>query len=78
MAWLMSQDRDQDGLVENHYLAGWRDSILKKDKVFYLNLAYYEGLRACKVIKEWLGHASDARRFEDAAAATAAALRRVF
>lgn len=51
---------------------------MKKDKVFYLNLAYYEGLRACKVIKEWLGHASDARRFEDAAAATAAALRRVF
>ncbi len=78
MAWLMRQDRDHDGLVESRYLAGWMDSILKKDKVFYLNVTYYEGLRACMAIKEWLGHASDARRFADAAAATAEALRRVF
>lgn len=76
--WLMSQDRDGDGLVENRYLAGWMDSILKKDKVFYLNLTYYEGLRACRMIKEWLGHMDDAHRFEDAAGRTGEALQRVF
>jgi glycogen debranching enzyme len=78
MQWLMSQDRDGDGLVENRYLAEWMDSILKKDKVFYLNLIYYEGLRACRTIKEWLGHMDDARRFDDAAAKTHGALQRVF
>ncbi len=78
MRWLMSQDRDGDGLMENHYLAGWMDSILKKDKVFYLNLTYYEGLRACRAIKEWLGHMDDAHRFENAAEKTYDALQRVF
>ncbi len=78
MAWLMSQDRDGDGLIENRYLGGWMDSILKKDKVFYLNLAYCEGLRACRAMKEWLGHPDDARRFEDAAGKTHDALQRVF
>jgi glycogen debranching enzyme len=78
MQWLMSQDRDGDGLLENRYLAGWMDSILKKDKVFYLNLIYYEGLRACRTIKEWLGHMDDARRFDDAARKTHDALQRVF
>jgi len=78
IAWLMSQDRDGDGLVESHYLAGWMDSILKKDKVFYLNLTYCEGLRACQVLKEWLGHADDARRFAEAAARTRDRLQQVF
>ncbi len=78
MSWLMSQDRDGDGLVESHYLAGWMDSILKKDKVFYLNLTYCEGLRACQAVKEWLGHTADARRFADAAARTRDRLQQVF
>lgn len=78
MAWLMSQDRDGDGLVENHYLADWMDSILKKDKVFFLNLTYCEGLRACRALKEWLGHVGDARRFADAAARTCERLQQVF
>lgn len=77
IAWLTSQDRDGDGLIENHYLAGWMDSILKKDKVFYLNLTYYEGLRACQLLKEWLGHAGDARRFAEAAARTHERLQQV-
>jgi len=76
--WLLSHDRDGDGLIESRYLAGWMDSILKKDKVFYLNLTFYEALRACRALKEWLGHMEDARRFEDAASRTSAALQRVF
>jgi hypothetical protein len=53
--WLLSHDRDGDGLIENRYLAGWTDSILKKDKVFYLNVAFYEGLRASELSKSGLG-----------------------
>lgn len=78
MRWLMSQDRDGDGLIENRYLGGWMDSILKKDKVFYLNIIFYEGLRACRALKEWLGHMDDAHRFEDAASRTGETLQRVF
>ncbi len=78
VAWLMSQDRDGDGLIESHYLAGWMDSILKKDKVFYLNLTYCEGLRACQALKEGLGHAADARRCADAAARTRDRLQQIF
>lgn len=76
--WLQSHDRDGDGLIESRYLAGWMDSILKKDKVFYLNLTFYEALRACRALKEGLGHMEDARRFGDAASRTGEALQRVF
>ena len=79
IAWLMSQDRDGDALIENrHFLADWMDSILKKDKDFYLNLLFFEGLRAGRAVKEWLGHADDARRYEELAARTGRALQRVF
>lgn len=78
MAWLMRHDRDADGILENRYLAGWMDSILKKDKVFYLNLIYYEGLRACESIKQILGHRADAQRFRSAADRLYDALQRVF
>src|SRR5207245_1265871 len=79
IAGMMSKDRDGDGLIENrHFLAAWMDSILKKDKDFYLNLLFFEGLRAGRAVKEWLGHADDARRYEELAASTGRALQRVF
>lgn len=78
MAWLMQHDHDGDGILKNRYLAGWMDSILKKDRVFYLNLIYYEGLRACEAIKQILGHEGDARRFRSAADRLYEALQRVF
>lgn len=65
--WLMQRDRDGDGIIESSYLAGWMDSILKKDKVFYLNCVYYESLRACEMLKEWLGKPHDAEAFRAAA-----------
>lgn len=37
-----------------------------------------EGLRACQVLKEWLGHTGEARRFADAAARTHDRLQQVF
>jgi len=79
VGWLMDQDRDGDGLIENrHFLADWMDSILKKDKDFYLNLLFYEGLRACQAVKEWLGHADEARRYEALVGKTGGALQRAF
>lgn len=57
--WLLSFDRDGDGMVENRYLADWMDSILKKDRVFYLNLLVYEGLRTCQLLKGALGRHDD-------------------
>ena len=65
--WLMQHDRDGDGIIENGYLAGWMDSILKKDKVFYLNLLYYEGLRCCETLKTELQMTADAAQFRRAA-----------
>lgn len=67
-----------DGLLENDYLAGWMDSILKKDKVFYLNGIYYEGLRACEELKNELGAGRDAMEFRFAADRLAGRLRDVF
>lgn len=61
--WLMQHDRDGDEIIENGYLAGWMDSILKKDKVFYLNLLYYEGLRSCEMLKTELQMMADAEQF---------------
>src|SRR2546430_14753359 len=75
----MAQDRDGDGLIENRpFLADWMDSILKKDKDFYLNLLFYEGLRACQAVKEWLGHADEARRDEALVGKTGGGLQRAF
>ncbi len=65
--WLMQQDRDGDGLLENRYLADWMDSILKKDKLFNVNVIHYEGLRACETIKRVLGQGQAAQEFRQAA-----------
>ncbi len=78
VGWLMRHDRDGDAIIESHYLAGWMDSILKKDKVFYINVAYCEGLRACAVLKQELGRHDDAERFRQAADRLAVRLNEVF
>jgi glycogen debranching enzyme len=49
--WLGRHDRDGDGLIESYFLADWMDSILKWNKVFNLNVIYYEGLRAYADLK---------------------------
>ncbi|MBI4277438.1 MAG: hypothetical protein HY660_03190 [Armatimonadetes bacterium] len=76
--WLMQQDRDGDGLIENRYLADWMDSILKKDKLFSLNVIYCEGLRACERIMREHGQPAAADAFRDAAERTRARLHQVF
>ena len=46
IGWLRGHDSDGDGLIESFYLADWMDSILKGNKLFNLNVIYYEGLQA--------------------------------
>ncbi len=78
IAWLMRHDRDADALLESRYLADWMDSILKKDKVFNINVIYHEGLRACASLKETLGKPHDAEKFREVAARTAEQLQAQF
>jgi glycogen debranching enzyme len=65
--WLGSHDRDGDGLIESYWLADWMDSILKRNKVFNLNVIFYEGLRAYAALKRANGVLEDATRFTRAA-----------
>ena len=65
--WVGSHDHDGDGLIESYWLADWMDSILKRNKVFNLNVIYYEGLRACAALKLANGVPQDADRFARAA-----------
>ncbi len=46
LRWLGRHDRDGDGLIESYWLADWMDSVVKLNKVFNLNVIYYEGMRA--------------------------------
>jgi glycogen debranching enzyme len=61
IGWLMRHDRDGDGLIESYWLADWMDSILKFNKVFNLNVIYYEGLRAYAALKA-MNHEMEAAR----------------
>lgn len=78
LRWLAKQDRDGDGIVETHYLADWMDSIMKRPKVFNVNVIYWAGLRACAALAEAVGEAAAAARNSAAADALAARLQRVF
>lgn len=62
LAWLRTQDRDGDGLVETHYLADWMDSIMKYPKVFNVNVIYYAGLRAFAALVRAAGNDEAAAR----------------
>ncbi len=62
LRWLMQQDRDEDGIIESYFLADWMDSILKKDKLFNINVIYYAGLRAYAVLKLAAGLSDDAEK----------------
>jgi glycogen debranching enzyme len=65
--WVRSHDRDGDGLIESYWLADWMDSIIKRNKVFNLNVIYYEGLRAYAALKHANGATEDAARVDRAA-----------
>ncbi len=66
--WLMRHDHDGDGLIESYWLADWMDSIIKFNKVFNLNVIYYEGLRAYAALKAMNQEMEEAREFSRTAA----------
>ena len=78
LAWLRTQDRDGDGLVETHYLADWMDSIMKRPKVFNVNVIYYAGLRAFAALARATGDEDAGARAAAAAEALRTRLQAVF
>ncbi|HET9002266.1 MAG TPA: hypothetical protein VFP86_21710 [bacterium] len=68
IGWLNRHDRDGDGLIESYWLADWMDSIVKFNKVFNLNVIYYEGLRAYAALKTMNHEMEAAQEFTRAAA----------
>lgn len=78
LAWLQTQDRDGDGLLETHYLADWMDSIMKRTKVFNINVLYYAALRAFAALAGALGDADAGARASEAAEQVGARLQTVF
>jgi glycogen debranching enzyme len=68
LRWLRAQDRDGDDLLETHFLADWMDSIMKRPKIFNINVMYLAGLRAYEALAREVGQ--PARADEAAAHAT--------
>lgn len=62
IGWLMHRDRDGDGLLESYFLADWMDSIMKRSKLFNINVIYYVGLRGAEALKRAIGLTEDADR----------------
>lgn len=62
MGWLMRRDRDGDAILESYLLADWMDSIMKRSKLFNINVMYYVGLRGCEALKRTIGLEEDAER----------------
>ena len=78
LGWLRLQDRDGDGLLETHYLADWMDSVMKRTKVFNINVMYYAGLRAFAAVAAAMAEADAAARAAAAADAVGSRLQEVF
>ncbi len=67
MHWMMRHDRDGDGTIESHFLADWMDSILKRGKLFNLNVIYCAGLVAAAALSTAGGHPDQADEYRRAA-----------
>jgi glycogen debranching enzyme len=78
LGWLRRQDRDGDALVETHYLADWMDSIMKRPKVFNVNVIYCAGLRAFASMARAMGRDAAADAADEAGEALRARLEAVF
>ena len=78
IGWLARHDRDGDGILESYFLADWMDSILKRNKVFNINVLYYVGLRRSEAFKRTIGLVEDAERLRRAADRVQKKLREIF
>jgi glycogen debranching enzyme len=78
LRWVGTQDRDGDGIVETHFLADWMDSIMKRPKIFNVNVIYWAGLRAFSVLARAVGDEPAAARAGAAAESLGARLQAVF
>ena len=78
LGWLRGLDRNRDGLLENHFLSDWMDSILKSNQLLTLNVLYWAALRAGEMIKRALSAGGAAGHYGELAAQTHASLQAVF
>lgn len=78
LQWVGTQDRDGDALVETHFLADWMDSIMKRPKVFNVNVIYWAGLRAFSAVARAVGDEALATRGAATAEAVGAQLQSLF
>lgn len=67
MDWNLSQDKDQDLLMEETGYAGWADSLNKKGKVLYTNALHYKALESFSHICGILKHDDLEKHYRDLA-----------
>ncbi|MBT6121393.1 hypothetical protein HOH45_08030 [bacterium] len=63
--WQFSQDKDNDGLIEEGFYAGWADSLKKHGNVFYTNVLHYKSLVEMSKLAEALGNDDDSKLYGD-------------
>ncbi|MDD5341014.1 MAG: GH116 family glycosyl hydrolase [Patescibacteria group bacterium] len=59
MDWNFSLDIDNDGLLEEGFLANWEDTIFKAGKIIYTNVLHYLALKSFAEILSALGRDAD-------------------
>ena len=64
-AWISSQDKDEDHLLEEGPYAGWADSVKKNGKVLYSNVLYARAMQAMAEICDRIGEGNRKIHFED-------------
>lgn len=76
--WLTDQDHDHDDLVESGFLSDWMDSVLKRGKIFYLNICYWQALKSMAKIYSRLEELNSARKFRAMSELTRQKINQVF
>jgi glycogen debranching enzyme len=59
MDWNFKLDKDDDGLLEEGYLANWEDTIFKQGKVIYTNVLHYMALKSFTEVAKLVGENFD-------------------
>lgn len=65
--WLLSQDKNEDFLIEQDYFADWADSLGRIKTVLYSNVCFYKSLIAIENISHRLGEKKNRKKYHDLA-----------
>lgn len=78
IAWSLSNDRDNDSLLEEGAYAGWTDSLRKKGKVLYTNILHCHALKTMSELSKKAGKEEDSKRYMALYQKTKSGLNRLF